>query len=94
MAPATDCATLERGPFAFEPLLLTDIIMPSIGGCELAERLGPSHPEMKLLFMSGYSDSALLRDAPIAEEAVLQKPFLPRARAGKVRETPDRVREG
>jgi two-component system cell cycle sensor histidine kinase/response regulator CckA len=57
-------------------LLVTDLVMPNIGGRELAQRLTPQRPEMKVLFMSGYSeDSALDIEEAGASAAVLQKPF-------------------
>ena len=50
---------LERhaGPIQ---LLLTDVIMPDMGGKELADRLHGSHPGMKVLFTSGYTDDAIV----------------------------------
>jgi two-component system cell cycle sensor histidine kinase/response regulator CckA len=67
-------------------LLLTDIVMPNVGGRELAQCLTQSRPQMKVLFMSGYPDHAtwsseLLDDAA----AVLQKPFPLDAMARKIR---------
>jgi two-component system cell cycle sensor histidine kinase/response regulator CckA len=57
-------------------LLVTDLVMPNIGGRELAQRLTPQRPAMKVLFMSGYSeDSALDIEEAGASAAVLQKPF-------------------
>jgi CheY-like chemotaxis protein len=60
-------------------LLLTDVVMPNLGGRELAQRLAPARPQMKVLFISGYPDhstwsSELIDDFDSA--AVLQKPFL------------------
>jgi two-component system, cell cycle sensor histidine kinase and response regulator CckA len=69
-------------------LLLTDVAMPNIGGRELALRLTPSRPQMRVMFMSGYPDhstwsSGLTDDFDSA--AVLQKPFLLDTLARKVR---------
>ena len=72
-------------------LLVTDAIMPRMGGREVAERVAPLHPETKVLFLSGYTDDAVVRHG-ILEAAVefLQKPFSPQALAVKVRETLDK----
>ena len=57
-------------------LLVTDLVMPNIGGRELAQRLKPQRPAMKVLFMSGYSEhSALDIEESDSPSAVLQKPF-------------------
>jgi PAS domain S-box-containing protein len=57
-------------------LLVTDLVMPNIGGRELAQHLTPLRPQMKVLFMSGYSEPATLNDEVIDPPAdVLQKPF-------------------
>jgi PAS domain S-box-containing protein len=57
-------------------LLVTDLVMPNIGGRELASRLTPLRPQLKVLFMSGYSEySALNDEATVHSATVLQKPF-------------------
>ena len=67
-------------------LLVTDVIMPNIGGRELARRLTPLRPQMKVLFMSGFPDHASLDHEAVDENvAVLQKPFLLDALAHKIR---------
>ncbi|CAN5871768.1 hypothetical protein BH10CHL1_BH10CHL1_47620 [soil metagenome] len=67
-------------------LLLTDIIMPELNGSSLAKCLAPLHPTMKVLYMSGYTDNAIVRQAILAAEAnFIQKPFTPAQLADKVR---------
>jgi CheY-like chemotaxis protein len=71
-------------------LLVTDVIMPQMSGRELAERLGQTRPEMKVLFVSGYTDDDVLRHGVREESAsFLQKPFTGDALARKVREVLD-----
>jgi PAS domain S-box-containing protein len=66
-------------------LLLTDVVMPRLNGGDLAARLAPMRPEMKILFMSGFTQGEL--DSFVAREyAYLQKPFSPLALKRKVRE--------
>jgi CheY-like chemotaxis protein len=71
-------------------LLLTDVVMPGMNGFELAERLRESHPGMKVLFMSGYSEEAVARHGLLdPDRNFLPKPFTPVALAGKMREILD-----
>jgi CheY-like chemotaxis protein len=68
-------------------LLLTDIVMPIMGGRELAEQLRSARPTSKVLFMSGYMDDALLqRGVEQGVGSLLEKPFTPDGLAAKVRE--------
>ncbi len=69
-------------------LVLTDVIMPHIGGQELARRLATLRPEAKVLYMSGYTGGAIGRLLD-SESAFLQKPFTSETLARKVREVLD-----
>ncbi len=69
-------------------LLLTDIVMPGMNGTELARHLRVIKPDLKLLFISGYTDDIGI-GAGDSSSAYLQKPFTPEALAGKVRELLD-----
>ncbi|HEX8766107.1 MAG TPA: PAS domain S-box protein, partial [Candidatus Acidoferrum sp.] len=71
-------------------LLLTDMILPGTSGREIAKRVGALRPGIKVLYMSGYTDDALIRDHGLDESfAFLQKPFSLGSVAAKVREVLD-----
>jgi CheY-like chemotaxis protein len=71
-------------------LLLTDVVMPKVMGTELAVRLKEIQPGTKVLFMSGYSDSAVIgRGALLPNSPFLEKPFTLPALILKVREVLD-----
>jgi two-component system, cell cycle sensor histidine kinase and response regulator CckA len=73
-------------------LLLTDIVMPQMNGKALADRLGPSHAEMRVLFMSGYADDTIERYEVTGEGmAFLQKPFTAETLARQVRSMLDTI---
>jgi CheY-like chemotaxis protein len=71
-------------------LVLTDVVMPGMGGQELAQRLKPLHPDLKVLYMTGYTDYAHLHpDLPDQEIYYLQKPFKAHGLLQRVRELLD-----
>ena len=67
-------------------LMVTDVVMPQMSGRELADRLTPLRPEMKIIYMSGYTEDALVQHG-VADLSVafLQKPFKPVELARQVR---------
>jgi len=74
-------------------LMLADVIMPHMSGPQLAERLQPMCPQMKLLFMSAYPDAEVERKGGLDPETpFLQKPFEPNGLLHRVRETLGRRR--
>jgi two-component system, cell cycle sensor histidine kinase and response regulator CckA len=87
---ALKLATAYDGPIH---LLLSDVVMPGMGGRALAEELGGSRPDMALLFVSGYTEDAVIQHG-VGESGIpfLQKPFTPSALLGKVREVLDERR--
>jgi len=70
-------------------LMITDLVMPHMGGRNLVERLAAVRPKMKVLFMSGYTDHALMHRDLTPGTAFLQKPFTPEAFVRKVRSVLD-----
>jgi PAS domain S-box-containing protein len=73
-------------------LLVTDVVMPGLGGQELAERVWDSSPGLPVLFMSGYSPDDVIRRGLLHQGAAfLQKPFTPDGLAAQVREVLDQA---
>jgi signal transduction histidine kinase len=70
-------------------LLTTDMVMPSMGGHDLANELSARRPGLKVLFVSGYTDDAVGRGELQPGDAFLQKPVDPRMLARKVRQLLD-----
>jgi len=71
-------------------LVLTDIVMPQMTGRELAQRLGHSRPDIRVLFMTGYTEHAVVETAN--GSALLNKPFSTMALLGHVRKLLDQPR--
>jgi CheY-like chemotaxis protein len=70
---ALQIAALHNGSIE---LLVTDLVMPRITGMELADKLRARHPDLKVLFMSGYAEREHLRQLH-PNEQFIPKPFLP-----------------
>jgi len=82
---ALDIAKLYSGTI---DVLVTDIIMPRVRGLELAERIGQLRPAVRVVFMSGYSEEALVEGGLLAEANVtlIQKPFDPEVLVARMRQ--------
>jgi signal transduction histidine kinase len=73
-------------------LLLSDVVIPHLGGPQLAKQLTAAKPGLKVLFMSGYADAGVLEQGSVGtEHAFVQKPFTPLGLAQKVRDVLDRA---
>jgi PAS domain S-box-containing protein len=84
---ALEIARRRGAPF---DLLVTDVVMPQMSGGELAQRLLPLHPDLKVLFISGYADDAIVRNGVIEAGApFVAKPFTLETFTAKVREVLD-----
>ena len=81
---AIKVAQQERGPIH---LLLTDVIMPLMSGRELVEQIRPLRKDIRIIYMSGYTDDVLAYRGDLGPDInFLQKPFAPEALTKKVRD--------
>ena len=81
---AMEICTSYEGPI---DLLLSDVVMPGVGGSQLVERCRSARPEMAVLFMSGYNDDAMLsRGVGTGVHELMEKPFAPDELTRRVRE--------
>jgi len=78
----------ERHPGSID-VLVTDVIMPQIRGLELAKRVTELHPDICVIFMSGYSEDALVENRLLSQQKItlIQKPFDPEDLAQKIKES-------
>ena len=82
------CCLGHQGPI---DLMITDVVMPEMSGPELAARLSPDRPEMKVLYMSGYADDTKIQHGLSNQDIeFLPKPFTPDDLAWKVRQVLDK----
>jgi DNA-binding NtrC family response regulator len=78
-------ATAERHGDEIE-LVVSDIVMPWMGGAKLVDRLRERLPEVPIILMSGHPEEELTVGVPHRATGFLEKPFSPEARTGKIRE--------
>jgi two-component system, cell cycle sensor histidine kinase and response regulator CckA len=76
----------HRGPIH---LMITDVIMPKVSGPQVAERALALRPDLRVLFVSGYTDDVIVHHGVQAGTHFLQKPLTPRVLARKVRDILD-----
>ena len=83
--------TVNKKNYPAIDLLVTDVIMPKMGGKELSEKLLLRYPKVKVLYISGYTDNAIGHHGVLDEGTpLLQKPFSAQSLAQKVREVLDK----
>jgi CheY-like chemotaxis protein len=76
---------VDQGKRAID-MLLTDVVMPHMTGVELSDRLKPIYKNLKVLFISGYSDHEVVDASSLQGADFLQKPFTPAVLTARVRE--------
>ena len=93
-ASGTEALRRSEGHSGSIDLLVTDVVTPGVSGREPAERLIDSRPAARVLYISGYTDDAIVHGGVLDDEMYfLQKPFTLRALAGNLRavmESPSR----
>jgi CheY-like chemotaxis protein len=84
---ALEIAGAHKGPIH---ILVTDVVMPRLSGREVATRISGERPDLKVLYISGYTDDSVFRHGVLeGGVAFLQKPFNLKALAQKIREVLD-----
>ena len=84
------CEEYQEGPIH---LLVTDVIMPGMSGKQLADKLSSRYPEIKVIFISGYTDNAIFHHGVLDKNTnFIQKPFTSEALSLKVRKVIDAVK--
>jgi CheY-like chemotaxis protein len=84
---AVEAARLHRGSIQ---LLVTDVILPEIRGPEVAGQISMIHPEVRVLYMSGFTDNALMHSGSLPQSTMfLQKPFTPNVLLRRIRDILD-----
>jgi len=87
-ADALDVARSARHPI---DLLITDVVMPKLGGRQLADQLRASQPEIRILYISGYTDNSVVHHGIVdAGIDLLQKPFTPTSLIERIRKALER----
>ena len=88
----TDALRLYESRAGAIDLILTDVVMPQMSGKELASRFVATRPDVRFLFMSGYTANAIVQHGVLDPAmAYLAKPFTPATLTAKIRETLDRI---
>ncbi len=89
-AGGAEAISLMDGYDGTVDLLLTDVVMPEMSGKDLLDHLAATHPDLRVLYMSGYSDDVIAHRGVIDEGVnFIQKPFAVQALAARVREVLD-----
>ena len=97
MEAADGRQALELGEAHSGPInmLVTDVVMPGMSGRELADALTAKRPELKGLYISGYTDDVIAQSGVLDPDVeYLQKPFRPTVLVKRVREILDKARAG
>jgi CheY-like chemotaxis protein len=92
-ATGAEALSTAHGHLGTIDLLLTDVMMPEMNGCVLAERLLAQRPSLRVLFISGYAETVIAEQIGlVGGSAFLGKPFKPKTLVTKVREVLDAPR--